>query len=42
MASSFQVDALARLMIRKGRITKNEFFDMLEEVQAEYKAKSND
>ena len=42
MANSIQVDALAQLMIRKGFITKEEFFDMLKEVQAEYQAKSND
>jgi hypothetical protein len=35
MANSIQVDALAQLMIRKGFITQEEFFDMLE-VQAEY------
>jgi len=37
MANSMQVDALAQLMIRKGFITKEEFFDMLKEVQAEYR-----
>lgn len=36
MANSIQVDALAQLMIKKGFITKEEFFDMLKEVQAEY------
>ena len=36
MANSIQIDALAQLMIRKGFITKEEFFDMLKEVQAEY------
>jgi len=36
MANSIQVDALAQLMIRKGFITKEEFFDMLKEVKAEY------
>jgi hypothetical protein len=36
MANSIQVDALAQLMIRKGFITKEEFFEMLQEVQAEY------
>ena len=39
MANSIQVDALAQLVIRKGFITKEEFFDMLKEVQAEYQAK---
>lgn len=42
MANSIQVDALAQLMIRKGFITKEEFFDMLKEVQAEYQSESND
>ncbi len=36
MANSIQIDALAQLMIRKDFITKEEFFDMLKEVQAEY------
>ncbi len=39
MANSIQVDALAQLMIRKGFITKEEFFEMLKEVQAEYQSK---
>ena len=42
MANSIQVDALAQLMIRKGFITKEEFFDMLKEVQAEYQSRSDD
>ena len=42
MANSIQVDALAQLMIKKGFITKEEFFDMLKEVQAEYKSRSDD
>jgi hypothetical protein len=42
MANSMQVDALAQLMIRKGFITKDDFFDMLKEVQAEYQSKQNE
>ncbi len=42
MANSIQIDALAQLMIRKGFITKEEFFDMLKEVQAEYQIRQND
>ena len=42
MANSMQVDALAQLMIRKGFIKKEEFFDMLKEVQAEYQSRQND
>ena len=36
MANSIQVDALAQLFIEKGFITKEEFFDKLKQVQAEY------
>jgi hypothetical protein len=42
MANSIQVDALAQLMIRKGFITKEEFFDMLKEVQVEYQSRADD
>jgi hypothetical protein len=42
MANSIQLDALAQLMIRKGFITKEEFFDMLKEVQAEYQKNESD
>ncbi len=42
MANSIQVDALAQLMIRKGFITKEEFFDMLKEVQVEYQIRADD
>jgi hypothetical protein len=42
MANSIQVDTLAQLMIRKGFITKEEFFEMLKEVQAEYQSRSDD
>ena len=42
MANSIQVDALAQLMIRKGFITKEEFFDMLKEVKTEYQSKTDD
>jgi len=40
MANSIQVDALAQLFIEKGFITKEEFFDKLKQVQAEYQSKS--
>ena len=36
MANSIQVDALAQLMIEKGFITKDEFFDKLKQVRAQY------
>jgi hypothetical protein len=42
MANSIQIDALAQLMIKKGFTTKEEFFDMLKEVQAEYQSRQND
>jgi hypothetical protein len=42
MANSIQVDALAQLMIRKRLISKEEFFDMLKEVQADYQGKTDD
>ena len=36
MANSIQVDALAQLLIKKGLISREEFFRKLKEVQAEY------
>ena len=39
MANSIQVDALAQLFIEKGFITKEEFFNKLKQVQAEYQDK---
>ena len=42
MANSIQVDAAVQLMIKKGFFTKEEFFDMLKEVQAEYQSKTDD
>jgi mannitol/fructose-specific phosphotransferase system IIA component (Ntr-type) len=42
MANSIQIDTLAQLMIRKGFITKDEFFEMLKEVQVEYQSRADD
>jgi hypothetical protein len=42
MANSIQVDAAVQLMIKKGFFTKEEFFEMLKEVQAEYQSKTDD
>jgi len=42
MTNPIQVNAFAQLMIRKGFITKEEFFDKLKKVQAEYQSRSND
>jgi len=39
VANSIQVDALAQLLIEKGIITEQEFFDKLKQVQAEYRKK---
>lgn len=36
MANSMQVDAIAQLLIEKGIFAKEEFFDKLKQVQAEY------
>jgi hypothetical protein len=41
MANSMQVDAIAQLLIEKGVFTKEEFFDMLKQVQMEYRSKDN-
>ena len=41
IANSIQVDAIAKLLIKKGIFTKEEFFDMLKRVQMEYKTKDN-
>ena len=41
MANSIRVDALAQLFIEKGYITKEEFFDKLNQVQAEYQSKQS-
>lgn len=36
MTNAIQLDALAELLIEKGIITEEEFFDKLKKVQAEY------
>lgn len=36
MANSIQMDALAQLLIEKGVITTDEFFNKLKQVQAEH------
>ena len=39
MANSIQVDALSQLLIEKGIITQEEFFNKLKMVQMEYESK---
>ena len=39
MANSIMADALAQLLIDKGLITQNEFFEKLKQVQEEYQSK---
>ena len=41
MANSMQIDAVTQLLIEKGIFSKEEFFDMLKQVQMEYKSKDN-
>ena len=41
MANSMQVDAIAQLLIEKGIFTKEEFFDMLKQVQMDYQRREN-
>ena len=41
MANSIQVDAIAQLLIEKGIFTKEEFFDMLKQVQMDYQRREN-
>ena len=39
MANSIQVDALCQILIEKGIITMDEFFDKVAAVQADYHSK---
>ena len=39
MANSFMADALVQLLIEKGIITQNEFFEKLKMVQEEYQSR---
>ena len=41
MANSMQVDAIAQLLIKKDLFTKEEFFDMLKQVQMAYQSKDD-
>ena len=41
ISNSIQIDAVTQLLIEKGIFTKEEFFDMLKQVQMAYKSKDN-
>jgi hypothetical protein len=41
IANSIQVDTIVQLFIKKGYITKEEFFDKLKKVQAKYEKKND-
>ena len=41
ISNTIQLDTVSRLLIEKGIITDEEFFDKLKEVQMEYKSKDN-
>ena len=41
ISNSVQIDAVTQLLIEKGIFTKEEFFDMLKQVQMAYKSKDN-
>ena len=42
ISNSIQIDAVTQLLIEKGSLTKEEFFEMLKRVQMEYKRKNGD
>ena len=39
LANALQIDAVAQLLIDKGVFSKEEFFEMLKRIQAEYEKK---
>ena len=41
ISNTIQIDAVTQLLIEKGIFTKEEFFDMLKQVQMAYKSKDN-
>ena len=41
IANSIQVDTLTQLLIEKGIFTKEEFFNMLKQVQMDYQRREN-
>ena len=40
ISNSIQIDAVTQLLIEKGIFTREEFFEMLKQVQMEYQRKS--
>jgi len=41
ISNTIQLDVVTQVLIEKGIITNEEFFDKLKQVQAEYKSKDN-
>ena len=41
ISNTIQLDTVSRLLIEKGIITNEEFFDKLKQVQMDYKSKDN-
>jgi hypothetical protein len=41
ISNTIQLDVVSRVLIEKGIITSEEFFDRLKQVQMEYKSKDN-
>ncbi len=41
ISNTIQIDAVTQLLIEKGIFTKEEFFDMLKQVQMAYKSEDN-
>ena len=42
VSNTVQLDTITKLLVEKGVFTKNEFFDMLKQIQEEFKKKNND
>jgi ATP-dependent Zn protease len=42
VSNTVQLDTITQLLVEKGVFTKDEFFDMLKQIQKEFKKKNND
>ena len=42
VSNTVQLDTITQLLVEKGVFTKNEFFDMLKQIQKEFKKTKND